>query len=113
MAKLNENIAKAIESFDSIKASIERRGVPVGDVPTTEYSKKIDSVPTGLSFKSAVMYGFKSFRIATAVSKITSAAITGRGDTLLSKTSPMSAVCNFRLTSPVGVLLNTIYVQEV
>lgn len=49
MATLSENIEQTIHDFDSIKDSIEQKGVsvPLG-TPTSGYSEKISQIPTGI-----------------------------------------------------------------
>lgn len=44
MAALGENIAQAIEDFDSIKAAIEAKGIEVGGTATSGYADKISQI---------------------------------------------------------------------
>lgn len=47
MANIVTNINRAIADFDSIKTAIEKKGVTVGNAPTSEYGNKIAEIQTG------------------------------------------------------------------
>lgn len=47
MSSLQENIQQAVADFDGIKAAIEAKGVPVGEIPTSQYGEKINRILGG------------------------------------------------------------------
>ncbi|MDE6149286.1 MAG: leucine-rich repeat domain-containing protein [Ruminococcus sp.] len=43
-SKLNNEYQNKLIDLDNIKSAIENKGVTVGDIPTSEYSKKVDEI---------------------------------------------------------------------
>ena len=47
MATIEQNLNKIIQAKSDIKTSIENKGITVGDISISEYSKKIDEITGG------------------------------------------------------------------